>query len=70
MNLLEADENNPFSVAPFAAQPFYTTVNRSLVQQALARHHTSPLFSSVNKKTPSKNCHSKIVTTSPEIGPL
>jgi len=36
MSLPEANENTPFSFAPFAAHPFYTAVNRSLVQQALA----------------------------------
>jgi ubiquinone/menaquinone biosynthesis C-methylase UbiE len=36
MSLHEADESNRFSFAPFAVHPFYTTVNRSLVQQALA----------------------------------
>jgi len=46
MSLREGDENNPFSFAPFAAHPFYTTVNRSLVQQALAgnaRPRSTPL---------------------------
>lgn len=46
MSLLEADESNHFSFAPFAAHPFYTNVNRSLVQQALAgiaRSRSMPL---------------------------
>lgn len=46
MSLLEDDERSSFSFAPFAAHPFYTTVNRSLVQQALAgltRPRSAPL---------------------------
>jgi len=36
MSLIETEESNQFSFASFAAHPFYTHINRSLVQQALA----------------------------------
>ena len=36
MSLSETEETRQFSFAPFAAHPFYTHINRSLVQQALA----------------------------------
>ena len=36
MGLLEADETDQFSYEPFAAHTFYTEINRSLVQKALA----------------------------------
>ena len=36
MGLLETDETNKFTYEAFAAHPFYTEVNRSLVRQALA----------------------------------
>jgi SAM-dependent methyltransferase len=36
MSLSETEETRQYSFAPFAAHPFYTHINRSLVQQALA----------------------------------
>ena len=36
MSLIETEETNQFTFEPFAAHEFYTKVNRSLVQQALA----------------------------------
>ena len=36
MGLTETEETNKFTFEAFAAHPFYTDVNRSLVQQALA----------------------------------
>jgi len=36
MGLYETEETRRFTFEPFAAHPFYTAVNRSLVQQALA----------------------------------
>ena len=36
MGLHETEETGRFTFEPFAAHPFYTAVNRSLVQQALA----------------------------------
>jgi ubiquinone/menaquinone biosynthesis C-methylase UbiE len=36
MSLMETEETNQFPFASFAAHPFYTHINRSLVQQALA----------------------------------
>lgn len=36
MGLIETDETNKFTFEQFAAYPFYTEVNRALVQQALA----------------------------------
>jgi ubiquinone/menaquinone biosynthesis C-methylase UbiE len=37
MALIETEETNRFTFEPFAAYPFYTEVNRELVQAALAR---------------------------------
>jgi ubiquinone/menaquinone biosynthesis C-methylase UbiE len=37
MALIETEETNRFTFEPFAAHPFYTEVNRELVQAALAR---------------------------------
>ena len=37
MGLYETEETRQFTFEPFAAHLFYTTINRSLVQQALAR---------------------------------
>jgi ubiquinone/menaquinone biosynthesis C-methylase UbiE len=42
MSLMETDETNQFTFEPFAAHPFYTEVNRSLVRQALAHLATYP----------------------------
>lgn len=36
MGLMETEETNKFTFEKFAAHPFYTEVNRALVQQALA----------------------------------
>src|SRR5689334_9320985 len=36
MSLIETEETNQFTYESFAAHAFYTKVNRSLVQQALA----------------------------------
>ena len=36
MSLSETEETRQYNFAPFAAHPFYTHINRSLVQQALA----------------------------------
>src|SRR6059058_6367800 len=36
MGLTETEETNKFTFEAFAAHPFYTEVNRTLVQQALA----------------------------------
>ncbi len=36
MSFFEAEETHQFSFEAFAAHPFYTTINRSLVQRALA----------------------------------
>jgi ubiquinone/menaquinone biosynthesis C-methylase UbiE len=36
MELFKAEEARQFTFEPFAAHPFYTAINRSLVQQALA----------------------------------
>jgi ubiquinone/menaquinone biosynthesis C-methylase UbiE len=40
MGLLETEETNKFTYEAFAAHPFYTDVNRSLVRQALAHLET------------------------------
>lgn len=40
--LIETDETNQFTFEPFAAHPFYTEVNRSLVRQALAPFQSRP----------------------------
>jgi ubiquinone/menaquinone biosynthesis C-methylase UbiE len=37
MGLRETEETNKFSFEPFAAHPFYTEINRSLVRQALSK---------------------------------
>jgi ubiquinone/menaquinone biosynthesis C-methylase UbiE len=42
MSLIETEETNRFSFEPFAAHPFYTTINRSLVRQALAHFADRP----------------------------
>lgn len=42
MSLIETEETNQFTFEPFAAHPFYTEVNRSLVRQALAHLATYP----------------------------
>ncbi len=42
MGLYETEETRQFTFEPFAAHPFYTEVNRSLVQQALAPLATRP----------------------------
>src|SRR5216684_4429847 len=48
MGLYETEETRRFTFEPFAAHPFYTAVNRSLVQQALAalatRSNNAPLM--------------------------
>ena len=43
MRLIETEETNKFTFEPFAAHPFYTAVNRSLVRQALAQFETRPI---------------------------
>ncbi len=45
--LIDTDETNKFTFEPFAAHPFYTEVNRSLVHQALASFETRPLKQTV-----------------------
>src|SRR6266699_90288 len=42
MSFFETDETHQFTFEAFAAHPFYTAVNRSLVQQALAPLVTRP----------------------------
>jgi len=42
MGLFETEESGGFTFEPFAAHPFYTAINRSLVQQALALLATRP----------------------------
>lgn len=42
MPLIETDETNKFTFEAFAGHEFYTEVNRSLVQQALAKLKTQP----------------------------
>ena len=42
MTLIETEETNKFTFERFAAHPFYTAINRSLVQQALAHFETRP----------------------------
>jgi ubiquinone/menaquinone biosynthesis C-methylase UbiE len=42
MGLIETEETNQFTYEAFASHPFYTEVNRSLVQQALAHLETRP----------------------------
>src|ERR1700760_1412846 len=43
MRFIETEETNKFTFEPFAAHPFYTAVNRSLVRQALAQFETRPI---------------------------
>src|SRR5438045_3263253 len=43
MSLIETEETNQFTFESFAAHAFYTEVNRSLVQQALAPFTTLPV---------------------------
>lgn len=47
MNLIETEETNQFTFERFAAHAFYTEVNRSLVQQALASLAPRPLNASL-----------------------
>jgi len=42
MSFFETEETNHFTFEAFAAHPFYTAINRSLVQQALASLVTRP----------------------------
>ena len=42
MRLIETEETNKFTYEAFAAHPFYTEVNRSLVRQALAHLECRP----------------------------
>jgi ubiquinone/menaquinone biosynthesis C-methylase UbiE len=42
MSFFESEETNQFTFEAFAAHPFYTAINRSLVQQALAPLVTCP----------------------------
>lgn len=42
MSFFETEETNQFTFEAFAAHPFYTAINRSLVQQALAPLVTRP----------------------------
>jgi len=42
MSFFETEETNQFTFEAFAAHPFYTAINRSLVQQALAPLATRP----------------------------
>jgi ubiquinone/menaquinone biosynthesis C-methylase UbiE len=42
MSFFETEETNHFTFEAFAAHPFYTAINRSLVQQALAPLVTRP----------------------------
>jgi ubiquinone/menaquinone biosynthesis C-methylase UbiE len=43
MSLMETDETNKFTFEAFAAHPFYTDVNRALVQQALTHLSSRPV---------------------------
>ena len=43
MGLMETEETNKFTFEAFAAHPFYTDVNRALVQQALAHFSSRPV---------------------------
>ncbi len=43
MGLIETEETNKFTYEAFAAHPFYTDVNRALVQQALAHLSSRPI---------------------------
>jgi len=42
MGLFETEETDQFTFEPFAAHPFYTEINRSLVQRALAPFELRP----------------------------
>lgn len=42
MSFFESEETNQCTFEAFAAHPFYTAINRSLVQQALASLVTRP----------------------------
>jgi len=42
MRLIETEETNKFTFEAFAAHPFYTEVNRALVQQVLGHFATRP----------------------------
>ena len=42
MRLIETEETNKFTYEAFAAHPFYTEINRSLVRQALAHLENRP----------------------------
>ena len=42
MKLIETEETNKFTFEQFAAHPFYTAVNRSLVRQALVHFEARP----------------------------
>jgi ubiquinone/menaquinone biosynthesis C-methylase UbiE len=42
MGLTETEETNQFTFEPFAAHPFYTEINRALVQQALSHLPAQP----------------------------
>jgi ubiquinone/menaquinone biosynthesis C-methylase UbiE len=42
MSMTETEETNQFTFEPFAAHPFYTEVNRSLVRQALTHLASYP----------------------------
>ena len=42
MSFFETEETHHFTFEAFAAHPFYTAINRSLVQQALASLVTRP----------------------------
>ena len=43
MSLMETDETNKFTFEAFAAHPFYTDVNRALVQHALSHLSSRPV---------------------------
>ena len=43
MSMIETEETNQFTFEAFAAQPFYTEINRSLVHQALKSLATRPV---------------------------
>ena len=47
MSLIETEETNQFTFEAFAAQPFYTEINRSLVRQALASLPARPADTSL-----------------------
>ena len=43
MSFFETEETHQFTFEAFAAHPFYTAINRSLVQQALAHLTSHPV---------------------------